>query len=174
MAEVAARIGKLEEALRGRGQQEMAAARGLETELAQERAARAELEGRNEKFGEVLLSVMDMHQHLLQHYHPPGAATAAASALRPRPGAPKSPGTVAPFLPAPHRRTYNLLATLSSAVRECRRRQQVGPRQVLDALYDLVLQDAALAVPRADRSAFAIKPPAVGPSGAAATSKVGG
>ncbi len=175
VAEVAARIGKLEEALRGRGEQERAAVAGLEAALAQEAGARREVEERNDKFGEVLLSVLGLHQHLLQHYHPPSTAASAlgslrAAALRRSQHRPGGGAAVAPFLPAPHRRTYNLLATLSQAVRECRRRPQPEPRQVLDALYGLVLQDAALANPRAERSAFPTK--AVSEPTAGATSKV--
>jgi hypothetical protein len=189
VAEVASRIGKLEEALRGRSVQERAALLAVEEELAQEQAARRELEARNEKFGVVLLSVLGLHQHLLQHYHPPATSPSAlgslrAAALRRTQHRPGGGAAVAPFLPAPHRRTYNLLATLSEAVRKCRRapppqqrkqqlqqegEQELGPREVLDALYDLVLQDTALTTPHKERSAFAPpKPPAV----AATTSKV--
>lgn len=73
---------------------------------------------------------------------------------------PKKPGVTGahlmlqlPFLPAPHRRTFNLLASLSEAVRQCRVKE---PKQVLDALYDLMVSSDYAADKTPTRQAFEV------------------
>jgi len=161
---VEARIGKMERAVQNRGVAAEDTIAELREALKAETARRLELEERNETFGEVLLSVLDMNQELARHYPVPetksrGTTTSSrtsASTLRmapkPRPSWTSSNnGGTLPFLPASHHRTYNLLATLSLAVRECKQRE---PKQVLGALYELVQQDSGSVIGREGRRAF--------------------
>lgn len=161
MRDMGDRISKMERTLRSRGGVAEETTEGLRGALEAETALRLELEHRNEKFGEVLLSVMDMSQELAKHYNAQGAkkrAPTVAGARSPgirstRPSARvgNGQGGMLPFLPATHHRTYNLLATLSQAVRECKQQE---PRQVLDALYELVQHESGYQGGREGRSAW--------------------
>ncbi|GAB5029554.1 Hypothetical protein NocV09_00101690 [Nannochloropsis oceanica] len=178
-----ARISKMEHAVQNRGVKAENTIAELRETLEIETARRLELEERNEKFGEVLLSVLDMNQEIARYYpahgtKSQGTATATTSssccdyAAAPR-TAPKprsirtsssNSGGTLPFLPASHHRTYNLLATLSQAVRECKQRE---PKRVLDALYELVQLETGSVMGREERCAF---PPSGQSAGSASTS----
>jgi len=47
--------------------------------------------------------------------------------------------TKGPFIPSGHTHTYNLLASVSQAVKHCKTKE---PRQVLDTLYELLLRES--------------------------------
>eukprot|EP00624_Nannochloropsis_granulata_P002098 evm.model.NODE_20345_length_5958_cov_21.502350.1 len=171
-----ARISKMEHAVQNRGVKAEDTIAELRETLEVETARRLELEERNEKFGEVLLSVLDMNQEIARHYPAPEtksqgtttsrsnrSAYAAASRMTPKPRSTwtsnSNSGGTLPFLPASHHRTYNLLATLSLAVRECKQRE---PKQVLDVLYELVQQESGSVMGREERRTFSLSGESVG------------
>lgn len=161
MRDMEGRISKMERTLRSRCGVAEETTEGLRGALEAETALRLELEHRNEKFGEVLLSVMDMNQELAKHYNAQGAKKRAPTvagarfpgirSTRPSARVGNGQGGMLPFLPATHHRTYNLLATLSQAVRKCKQHE---PRQVLDALYELMQHESGYQGGREGRSAW--------------------
>ena len=216
VAAVEERVRQTECAVKGLQGHKTEAFKTLELELERERRKREELEQSKEKVGEVLLSVLDMNQHLVDTYSASStstkkkkkvkkAKTRSASTLTAAAGgashtalraharellsggrstvgsgtlqrstasskARKTATATAnsvrassassllqlPFLPAPHRKTFNLLAALSEAVRQCRTRE---PKQVLDALYELILHDSDYVTHKTERQAFPPTPP---------------